>query len=212
MKSLILLALLFNLPAFAGQKVNMADELLIEGEVEASTSFEADEELKAYQKELNNVKNLYQGFKAKKQVLKDLKSNAAKLTSEFKEYIDEKSTYEKEINEFNLEMKCLSTPNSPDCLKKNPLYKYGQQIKHIVLKHTPSLRECLTNKLTETITTHLTIGELGELKDIGWEHSKELKNPELLRCLGLVIQKINFPPTPTSEVVKIKQPINLKVN
>ncbi len=212
MKILILLALIFSLPILANQKVDMDDELLIEGHVEEAINFEADEELKAYRKELKNVKSLYQGFKAKKQVLKDLKSNAAKLTSEFEQYISEKNTYEKEINEFNLEMKCLGSPNDPECIKKNPLYKYGEQIKQIVLRHRPHLKSCITKKLKETIITHLTIGELGELKNIGWEHSEKLKNPKLLRCLGLIIQKIDFPPTPNSEVVKIKQPINLKVN
>ncbi len=210
MKVLIILALIFSGHASANQKMNMEDELLIEGEVNSSIA--ADEELKAYEKELKNVKGLVQGFKAKKTVLKKLKENASQLAGEFEEYVKEKQSYEKEITEYNLQMKCLGEPNAPECIKKNPLYSYGQEVKGIMAKYRGHFKSCNNKKMNETIITHLSIGELGDLKNIGWEHSPDFKNNDLLRCLGLIIQKIEFPPTPNGQVVKIKQPLQLKVN
>lgn len=218
MKALILIFCIISGQAFsAQQKINYQDELLIEGEVDELENVKADEELNLYRKELGNVQDLYQGYKAKKRVLKKLKGYAEKLSGEYQDFIAEKNSYEKEITQFNNQMKCVTNPSLPECLAQSPLAGYGKQIQATLSKYNPYFQRCLSKnksnkKGVEGLVSHITVNGQGKLSDIGWEHSPEFKNNNLLNCFGTLISKINFPPTPNGELVKVKQPMNLKLN
>lgn len=225
MKNLILFTLLLsvvNSPltfAKSGQKV-YNEKINIEGDAEADVAeVNEDQELKAYRSELNNVKNLHNGFRKKKKVLKKLKTYAGKLVEEHKEFMEEKSEYEKEIEKFNQQVACVSNPNSKDCTgsTSSNAQTYPSQINALLAQYQSSFNQCFQKYLKNpsrggVVTGGLRIEGNGHLEHIAWKQNANFNNENVLRCFNGILTRISFPKTPNQKSVLVNQPFTFHIN
>lgn len=219
MKNLILITILLsivNSSAFAASSQKVYNKNIdIEGEVEEANE---DQELKAYKAELNNVKNLHNGFKKKKKVLKKLKTYAGKLVEEHKEFMEEKSEYENEIGKFNKQVACVSNPNSKDCTGVTASGdSYPSQINTLLAQYQAYFNQCFQKYLKNPqtgglVTGGLQIGSDGHLEHISWKQASQFNNKNILRCFNGILTRISFPKTPNQGTVVVNQPFSFHVN
>lgn len=223
MKFLIFLTLLLtvvNSPlAFSksGQKVYNND-INIEGEADLEEANE-DQELKAYKSELNNVKNLHNGFRKKKKVLKKLKTYAGKLVEEHKEFMEEKSEYEKEIGKFNKQVACVSNPNSKDCTGASTSkgQTYPSQVNALLAQYQNYFNQCFQKHLKKPRNGGVVVGGLridasGHLENIAWRQNANFNNGNVLRCFNGILTRLSFPKTPSQKTVIVNQPFSFHIN
>lgn len=201
------------------QQTYDADAIDITANKNRESNFK-DEELKFFETELDDIKNLKVGFEKKGEVLDQLNAEAKDLNTRHKTYAKKKLKYNSHIDRYKAQQACVNKTGDVDkCFESETdefLHAFNTQIQ----RHRGIFEQCYQKSLTSEKEEGRTSGLVdfrfrflpsGHIEHISIVDKLNRKDRTLIRCVQTKIGVIKFPKTGKTTKIEIGKVFNFKL-
>lgn len=219
MKTLLFALLISTTCAYADQQQSYdADPIDITANKNRESNFK-DEELKFFEGELHDIKNLKVGFEKKGEVLDELNEEAKDLNTHHKTYAKKKLKYNSHIDRYKAQQACINKTGNVDKCFESETDEFLNAFNTQIQRHRGIFEQCYQKSLSseeEQRTSGLVDFRFrflpsGHIEHISIVDKLNRKDRTLIRCVQSKIGGIKFPKTGKTEKLTIGKVFNFKL-